>query len=222
MGMIDAEVAVAEVDQAVIAAPAEGRILRIGVDDGAEVHPAADDALQGWLRTVGNDLSVDLALALEAADPKSPSLDDGLAIGTASAPALDPTRPEKAFIDLDDTEQGALRLAFKQNAFPQTSIEPVHGVAVQTAQRRRLEGRRTDSTDQIGGEVTHQLADLAQGRIRRADPKSSNASRTCFSLPSLALSHITRPSARQDPCVICSTRLKNSDTEGVRHREGRR
>jgi hypothetical protein len=47
MGMIDAEVAVAEVDQAVVAAPAEGRMLRIGVDDGAGVHPAADDALQG-------------------------------------------------------------------------------------------------------------------------------------------------------------------------------
>ena len=40
-GMVDADVAIAEVDQAVVAAPA------IGVDDGARVDPAADDALEG-------------------------------------------------------------------------------------------------------------------------------------------------------------------------------
>ena len=37
--MIDADVAIPEIDQAVVAAPA------IGVDDGAGVHPAADNAL---------------------------------------------------------------------------------------------------------------------------------------------------------------------------------
>ena len=42
-GMVDADVAIAEVDQAVVAAPA------IGVDDGARVDPAADDALEGGL-----------------------------------------------------------------------------------------------------------------------------------------------------------------------------
>ena len=41
--MIDLEVAVAEVDQAIVAGPA------IGVDDGARVRPAPDDALEGWL-----------------------------------------------------------------------------------------------------------------------------------------------------------------------------
>ena len=41
-GMVDAD-AIAEVDQAVVAAPA------IGVDDGARVDPAADDALEGGL-----------------------------------------------------------------------------------------------------------------------------------------------------------------------------
>ena len=45
-GMVDADVAIAEVDQAVVAAPA------IGVDDGARVDPAADDALEGGLRAV--------------------------------------------------------------------------------------------------------------------------------------------------------------------------
>ena len=42
-GMVDADVAIAEVDQAVVAAPA------IGVDDGARVDPTADDALEGGL-----------------------------------------------------------------------------------------------------------------------------------------------------------------------------
>ena len=42
-GMIDPEVAIAEVDQAVVAGPA------IGVDDGARVHPAPNDALESWL-----------------------------------------------------------------------------------------------------------------------------------------------------------------------------
>ena len=93
-GMIDAEVAVAEIDQAVVATPA------IGVDDGPGVRPSADDALQGRPREVRYDLGVDLAPALEDAE------DDGLAIGAAPAPALDPARPEEAFIDLDDTEQG--------------------------------------------------------------------------------------------------------------------
>ncbi len=40
-GMIDAEVTVTEVDQAVATSPA------VGVDDGTGVHPAANDALQG-------------------------------------------------------------------------------------------------------------------------------------------------------------------------------
>ena len=64
------------------------------------------------------------------ADPKSPTLDDSLAVGAAPAPALDPTRSEEAFIDLDDTEQRASRFAVKQNAFPQATVESIHGVAV--------------------------------------------------------------------------------------------
>ena len=62
VGMIDAEVAIAEIDQTVVAAPA------IGVDDGAEIHPAADDALEGWPRAARDDLGVDLALTLEDAE----------------------------------------------------------------------------------------------------------------------------------------------------------
>ena len=73
-GMVDAEVAIAEVDQAVVAAPT------IGVDDGARVDPAADDALEGGLRAVRDDLGIDVALPLEDAE------DDGLAVGAAPPP----------------------------------------------------------------------------------------------------------------------------------------
>ena len=59
--MVDADVAIAEVDPAVVAAPA------IGVDDGARVGPAADDALEGGLRAVRDDLGIDVALPLEDA-----------------------------------------------------------------------------------------------------------------------------------------------------------
>ena len=99
-GMIDTDVAIAEIDQAVVAAPA------IGVDDGARVDPAADNTL-------------------------------------------------------DDAEQGALGFTGQQHAFPHAPVEPVHGVAVQPTQRRRLQCR------QIGGDVAHDLADLASEILER-------------------------------------------------------
>jgi len=92
-----------------------------------------------------------LAPALEDAE------DDGLAVGAASASTLDPARSEEALVDLDDPEQGPLRFAGKQQAFPQAPVEPVHRIAVQAAQSRRLKG------GQIGGEIAHDLADLGLG-----------------------------------------------------------
>ena len=141
-GMVDAEVAVTEVDQAIVASPA------VGVDDGAGVHPASDDALQGWLGAVGNDLSVDLALALEDAEH------GGLAVGAAAAPALDPARAEETLVDLNHSEQGALCLAIEQNPFSQAAVEAIHGVAVQAAQGGCLKG------GQVGRKIAHQLAEL--------------------------------------------------------------
>ena len=140
-GMIDADVAIAEIDQAVVTAPA------IGVDDGARVDPAADDALERGLRAVRDDLGIDVALPLEDAE------DDGLAVGTAPPPALDPARPEEALVDFDDPKQPALGFAGHQHAFPHAPVEPVHGVAVQPTQCRRLQRR------EIGGDVAHDLTD---------------------------------------------------------------
>ena len=95
--LVDPEVAVAEVDQAVVAAPT------IGVDDGARVHPAAENA----------------GLALSSPGRSRTWRCRRRRSGAASAPAL----PCGAFVDLDD--QRALDLAGK----PQGAVEPVHGVA---------------------------------------------------------------------------------------------
>ena len=54
VAVIDAEVAVAEIDEALIARPA------IGVDNGARVELAADNALQRAPGAVRDDLGVDL------------------------------------------------------------------------------------------------------------------------------------------------------------------
>ena len=105
-GMIDTDVAIAEIDQAVVAAPA------IGVDDGARVDPAADNTLEGGLGAVRDDLGVDAALALKDAE------NDRLAVGAAPPPALDAPRPEEALVNLDDAEQGALGFTGQQHAFP--------------------------------------------------------------------------------------------------------
>ena len=69
---------------------------------------------------------------------------------------------------------------------PHAPVEPVHGVAVQPTQRRRLQSRK------IGGDVAHDLADLG---LRNP----LHALRIYFSLPCLALCLIQRGSARHDP-----------------------
>ena len=79
-GMIDTDVAIAELDQAVVAAPA------IGVDDGARVDPAADNPLEGGLGAVRDDLGVDAALALKDAE------NDRLAVGAAPPPRRAPKK----------------------------------------------------------------------------------------------------------------------------------
>ena len=98
-GMFDADVARAEIDEAVVAAPATG------VDDGARVHPAADNPLQGGLRAVRDDLGIDVALPLKDAE------NDRLAVGAAPPPALHSARPEEALVNLDDPNQPPLRFA---------------------------------------------------------------------------------------------------------------
>ena len=113
LGMVNAEMAVAEIDQAVVAAPP------IGVDDGARVDPAADDALECGLRAVRDDLGIDMALPFEDAE------DDGLAVGAAPPPALDAARRSTSVNTSRDDGDGnstSFSLGFVMVAY--------HGVAI--------------------------------------------------------------------------------------------
>src|SRR5271169_3233036 len=73
VSVVDAQVAIAEINQAVVATPA------IGVDDGRDINPPPDNALQSGSGAVWHDLGVDLSGALEDTEH------DGLAVGTAAS-----------------------------------------------------------------------------------------------------------------------------------------
>ena len=170
-GMIDADVAIAEIDQAVVAAPA------IGVDDGARVDPAADNTLEGGLGAVRDDLGVDAALALKDAE------NDRLAVGAAPPPALDAPRPEEALVNLDDCRTGGAGLRRPAACVParpgragSRCCGSAHSAPLpaEPSDRRRRSARAHGSWPQ----------------------KSLNALHTCFSLPCLALCLIQRDSAR--------------------------
>src|SRR6516162_2097527 len=148
VSMIDAQVAVAEIDQAVVAAPA------IGVDDGRDIDAAPDNALQRGSGAVRHDLGVDLSGALEDAEH------DGLAVGAPATLAADVAGTEPALIDLDDTEQRTLRFAGRHDALPQATIQPVHGIAVQPTELGGLQGRR------ISCKAAHKGSDLAFRNVR--------------------------------------------------------
>src|SRR5262249_7770093 len=142
IAVIDAEVAIAEIDQAVVAAPA------IGVDDGRDIDPTPDNALQRGSGAVWHDLGVDLPGALEDAEH------DGLAIGSTTALATNIASAEPALIDFDDAEERTLGFTGHLDPLAQSTVDPVHGVAVQAAELGRLQGR------QIGRKTPHQSPNL--------------------------------------------------------------
>src|SRR5690606_11286832 len=105
--MLDAQVlGVADVDQAVVAAPA------VGVDDAVEVDLASNGLLQGLFATIGDDLGVDLAVALEDAE------DDGLASGASAPLASDTFGAEVGLVDLDFPPEGVLGFTVLGDALP--------------------------------------------------------------------------------------------------------
>src|SRR5215471_20000737 len=130
VSVVDAQVAIAEIAQAVVATPA------IGVDDGRDVDTPADNALQSGSGAVWHDLGVDLTGTLEDAEH------DGLAVGSATPFAADVARAEPALVDLDDAKQGALRFTSRLQAFAQAAVQPVHSVAVEPAELGGLQGRQ--------------------------------------------------------------------------------
>ena len=90
--MIDSEVfTVPDINQAIVAAPA------ITMDDRLGCHATANNRLQSGFLAVRHDLGIDAAISFEDAE------DNGLARGTATAPASDTTSTEVGLINLDFT-----------------------------------------------------------------------------------------------------------------------
>jgi len=139
--VVDSQVlAIADIDQAVVAAPV------VGVDHALGFHFASYDRLQRGFGAVGHDLGVDLAVALEDAE------DDRLARSAAPALPLDVACPEERFIDFDLSRKRGLLLGMLGQPFADRPKETIHGVAVQVGQLGDLGGLQTER------EELHQLS----------------------------------------------------------------
>ena len=127
--VIDTQVlAVADVNQAIVATPA------IGVDDAVQGDPTADNALQRSLSAVRDDFCVDAAVAFENAK------DGRFAKGPATSLALDAAGAEVGFIHLDLAGERRPGLAIFSDTFTYTSQITVNGIAVKVRQGSDLSG----------------------------------------------------------------------------------
>ena len=118
--VVDSQVlAIADIDQAVVAAPV------VGVDHALGFHFASYDRLQRGFGAVAHDLGLDLAVALEDAE------DDRLARSAPPAFPLDVPGPEERFIDFYLPCERRLLLGMLGQPFVDRPKETVQGVAVQ-------------------------------------------------------------------------------------------
>ena len=132
--MIDSEVLrVADIDQAVIAAPP------VTVDDGFGSYTTANNGLKCGLFAVGHDLRIDATVTLEDAE------DDGLTRSSATAFAAHATRAEVAFIDFDFA-LGERRgpLTFFSDALSDFEKDHVDALACQSGQLSGSAGRQIE------------------------------------------------------------------------------
>src|ERR1017187_250865 len=105
---------IAHIDQAVVAGPT------IGVDDRLEADTAQNGLAERLSPAVGDDLSIDIAVALEDAEH------DGLASRATTTLAPDATRAEVTLIDFDFSSEGVLRLAPAGDLASQFEVNRVH------------------------------------------------------------------------------------------------
>lgn len=127
--VVDSQVlAIADIDQAVVAAPV------VGVDHALGFHFASYNRLQRGFGAVRHDLGVDLAVALEDAE------DDRLARSTASSLPLNVACTEERLIDFDLPGERELLLGVLGQSFADRLQKTIHGVAVQVGQFGDLGG----------------------------------------------------------------------------------
>lgn len=105
--MLDAQVfGVANIDQAIVAAPA------IGMDDALQIDFASNGLLQGLFATIRNDLGVDMGIAFED------SKDNGLAARASATLASNAFGPEVRLVDFDFPPEGVLGFTVLGDALP--------------------------------------------------------------------------------------------------------
>lgn len=133
---------VADIDEAVIAAPA------IAVDDAVQRYLAPNNLLQRGFPGVGHDLGGDPAVALEQAK------DDGLAACTAPALATHATRAEVGLVHFDLTRPGAVPSAFQGQTLAQLDVDAVDRPQADAGKSGGIGSR------QVQGEVTQDHSEI--------------------------------------------------------------
>src|ERR1700683_1906500 len=124
-GLVDADMfVVADIDQAVVAAPG------IGEDNAGRIDLAPQRPLESEGRTVRHDLGVDAALAFIDAEDRL--LEGAASAPTRSRPAAQSGRTEITFIGLDHpNEESQLRELMSKNHLTKKGVMAINGVAVQ-------------------------------------------------------------------------------------------
>jgi len=137
--MVDAEMfLIAHIDQTVVTGPT------VGVDDRLEANTAQNGLAERLSPAVGDDLGIDIAVALE--DAKH----DRLASRPTAALAPDATRAEVTLIDFDFPGEGVLRLTPAGHLASQFEVNRVPRPYRKTGHSGRFAGR------QIQGEEANQ------------------------------------------------------------------
>ncbi len=150
VAMIDSiMLTVADINQAVVAAPP------IRVDDGSERDATANNGLQSRLFTVRHDLGINASIALEDAE------DDGLATGSSTSLATNPSSPEVRFVHFDfarGKRRGAL--TFLCDAFSDFEKDRGHATAREFRQMSGI------TSCQIERKVANQEAEFTLSNFR--------------------------------------------------------
>jgi len=130
LGLVDADMfVVADIDQAVVAAPG------IGEDNAFRIDLAPQRPLESMGGAVGDDLGVDAALAF--VDAENRLLEGAASASARSRSTAQPGRTKITFIGLDDAnEKPQLHELMSKNHSAKKGVVTINGVAVEAQEHR--------------------------------------------------------------------------------------
>ena len=141
--MIDPEVLpVADIDEAVVAAPA------VGIDDAFRSHLSSYNRLQRGFGAIRDNLGVDLPIAFEDTE------DDSFSICATPSLALDSPCSKERFINFDLAGEGRYSFTEPSQLYSDSFKIFVNRLPTQTSDFRNLSGL------QIDGKIPHYLPEL--------------------------------------------------------------